>query len=29
VPKGLVRWMPKSITNKGGPKFNRALMPQL
>jgi len=29
VPKGLVRWMPKSITNKDGPKFNRVPMPQL
>jgi len=28
-PKGLVRWMPKSITNKYGPKFNRVPMPQL
>jgi len=28
VPKGLVRWMRKSITNKDGPKFNRVPMPQ-
>ena len=26
VPKGLVRWMPKSITNKDGPEFNRIPM---
>ena len=28
VPKGLVRWVPKSITNTCGPKFNRVPMPQ-
>jgi len=28
VPKGLVRWVPKSITNTCGPKFNRISMPQ-
>ena len=29
VLKGLVRWMPKSITNTYGPKFNWVLMPQI
>jgi len=28
VSKGLVRWMPKRITNTCGPKFNRVPMPQ-
>jgi len=28
VPKGLVSWVPKSITNTSGPKFNRVPMPQ-
>jgi len=28
VPKGLVRWVPKSITNTSGSKFNRVPMPQ-
>jgi len=28
VPKGLVRWVPKSITNTSGPKFNKVPMPQ-
>jgi len=28
VPKGLVRWVPKSITNNSGPKFNKVPMPQ-
>jgi len=28
VPKGLVRWVPKNITNICGPKFNRIPMPQ-
>ena len=29
VPKGLVKWVPKSITNTCGPKFNRVPMPQI
>ena len=29
VPKGLVRWVPKSITNTSRPKFNRVPMPQI
>jgi len=29
VPKGLVRWVPKSISNPCGPKFNRVPMPQI
>jgi len=28
VPKGLVRWVPKSTSNSAGPKFNRVPMPQ-
>jgi len=28
VPKRLVRWVPKSITNNSGPKFNRLPKPQ-
>ena len=28
VPKGLVRWVPKSITNTGEPKFNEVSMSQ-
>jgi len=28
VPKGLVRWVPKSTSNTAGPKFNRVPMPQ-
>ena len=28
VPKGLVRWVPKSITNNSGPEFNRVPIPQ-
>jgi len=28
VPKGLVRWVPKSTSNTVGPKFNRVPMPQ-
>jgi len=29
VPKGLVRWMPKSTSNTAGPKFNWVPKPQL
>ena len=29
VPKGLLRWVPKSITNTCGPKFNRVPIPQI
>ena len=28
VPKRLVRWVPKSITNNSGPEFNRVPIPQ-
>jgi len=28
VPKGLVKWVPKSTSNTVGPKFNRVPMPQ-
>jgi len=28
VPKRLVRWVPKSITNTFGPKFNNIPIPQ-